>query len=616
MTVVVVMVASLAAARAAHATTWCVKDPACPAGGNSSQSTISGAVTAAATTGDTVLIGPGTFLESISTAGKSIDFTGAGSARTIIQSPTPGSATFSAATGGTIRDLGITLPAGAGSGRGLFFNGTAERVAVTAPPGTTTGTGVIELGGTFDDGSVILPTGPGTSTVGVSSFIAPGGAVQDSTIVASRGVVSALTLRRDRILATQAVDTNNSGPAGGTSVAFTIDDTAIETVPGGSAEIGINADEGSALSGGTGVSVTVTHSTVVGSGAAGTVGLDASATATTSPISVLGALSDSIVRGYSTAIRRTATGGTGNTAHADLTSDTSDFNGTAVTSTNNGNPVGTGTFTPGAHDVDTDPQFVTTTFTDPRAFRLLATSPLIDAGADFLGPGESSTDLAGNPRLVAAFVFGTRFSDIGALEFQPHAPSVTVSGPRSTVVGRSVSFAAHASDPDPGDTQSFTWRFDDGTTAAGAAVSHAFAHPGRHSVAVTVTDHALLSASATTVITVVGRPAITHAAVSGGRLTYRDVAAASTTITIQRSVSGVRRHRRCVRATRPVPARARCTFFTTTGRLTHADTAGKNTAVLRLHGHALAPGSYRVKITARNAAGSAKAVLVRFRVHG
>ncbi len=205
------------------------------------------------------------------------------------------------------------LPAGAGSGRGLFFNGTAERVAVTAPPGTTTGTGVVELGGTFDDGSVILPTGPGTSTVGVSSFIAPSGAVQDSTIVASRGVVSALTLRRDRILATQAVDTNNSSPAGGTSVAFTIDDTAIETVPGGSAEIGINADEGSALSGSTGVSVTVTHSTIVGSGAAGTVGLDASAIATTSPISVLGALSASIIRGYSTAIRRTATGGTANT---------------------------------------------------------------------------------------------------------------------------------------------------------------------------------------------------------------------------------------------------------------------------------------------------------------
>jgi hypothetical protein len=84
-------------------------------------------------------------------------------------------------------------------------------------------------------------------------------------------------------------------------------------------------------------------------------------------------------------------------------------------------------------------------------------------------------DLAGNPRLVAAVVFGTRSSDIGALEFQPHA-------------------------------RSFTWRFDDGRTAAGAAVSHAFAHPGRHSAAVTVTDHALLSASVTSVITVVGAP--------------------------------------------------------------------------------------------------------------
>jgi hypothetical protein len=59
----------------ATATTWCVKDPTCPAGSNASQSTIQGAVNAASN-GDTIAIGPGKFTETVNSGVKQLTFRG------------------------------------------------------------------------------------------------------------------------------------------------------------------------------------------------------------------------------------------------------------------------------------------------------------------------------------------------------------------------------------------------------------------------------------------------------------------------------------------------------------------------------------------------------------
>ena len=79
--------------------------------------------------------------------------------------------------------------------------------------------------------------------------------------------------------------------------------------------------------------------------------------------------------------------------------------------------------------------------------------------------------------------------------------------------GRSV--AAHAaapfdgsasSDPDDGDRLSYAWSFDDGGTAVGPLVTHAFAAPGLHQASLTVTDPTGLSSTGITYIQIVAEP--------------------------------------------------------------------------------------------------------------
>src|SRR5262249_52960011 len=157
--------------------------------------------------------------------------------------------------------------------------------------------------------------------------------------------------------------------------------------------------------------------------------------------------------------------------------------------------------------------FVSTAVGDSNALHLLDTSPLIDAGNPALGGGESPTDADGNPRIVPGRAGANPVSDIGAFEFQPHPPTVTVSGPAGALrTGTAATFTATATDPDPGDSLSLAWHFDDGAIATGAHVSHAFARPGTHTATVTVTDLEGFTAMASAQAMVVSppkRPAIT-----------------------------------------------------------------------------------------------------------
>ena len=102
---------------------------------------------------------------------------------------------------------------------------------------------------------------------------------------------------------------------------------------------------------------------------------------------------------------------------------------------------------------------------------------------------------------------GTAVLDIGAFEYQRRAPSVAAQTVAQGPVGAGIPFAVkQASDPDPGDTLTFTWSFDDGGTATGAQVTHAFATPGAHTGTVTATDPTGLSASATATVVILARP--------------------------------------------------------------------------------------------------------------
>lgn len=151
-----------------------------------------------------------------------------------------------------------------------------------------------------------------------------------------------------------------------------------------------------------------------------------------------------------------------------------------------------------------DPGFVDAAGGD---FRLLADSPLLDQGT-IPAPGQTSgTDLGGDPRIADGTGKGTPVPDIGAFEFQPHAPVAAITAPDSVVAGDAVAFSsASSSDPDPGDSLKAHWSID-GAPADGPEQSRTFAAPGTIGVTLTVTDLSGHSASASRTIEVKARPA-------------------------------------------------------------------------------------------------------------
>jgi PKD repeat protein len=87
--------------------------------------------------------------------------------------------------------------------------------------------------------------------------------------------------------------------------------------------------------------------------------------------------------------------------------------------------------------------------------------------------------------------------------------------PGSAFVGDPVTFKAATGDADPNEFPEVTWSFDDGATASGIIVSHAFTTPGTHIVRATATDPTGLTATAPASLTiaapVVPRPAMAPA---------------------------------------------------------------------------------------------------------
>ncbi|HET6867028.1 MAG TPA: PKD domain-containing protein, partial [Solirubrobacteraceae bacterium] len=78
----------------------------------------------------------------------------------------------------------------------------------------------------------------------------------------------------------------------------------------------------------------------------------------------------------------------------------------------------------------------------------------------------------------------------------------------SATAGTAITFdGAHSSDPDDGDTLTYVWSFDDGATATGATVTHAFSTPGVHTATLTVTDPAGLATKQSTTVSVTAPPA-------------------------------------------------------------------------------------------------------------
>jgi PKD repeat protein len=292
-------------------------------------------------------------------------------------------------------------------------------------------------------------------------------------------------------------------------------------------------------------------------------------------------------------------------------------------------------------------------------WRLAPGSPLIDAGAPgSLGGEESTTDLAGNPRLV----HGRR--DVGAYEYQWTAPTVHASASATSAAsGQAVQFSGSAQTSEPGDSVvSYQWTFDDGAVVpAGSSATHAFTTPGTHTATLTATDLAGAKGVATVKVTV--PPPLSLVAVHPGTVSpklsgvsetaksWREgkalplgvtklpkagkpgsgsghppvgttfsfslSEAATVTLTFTKPVSGRKVAGRCVAPTAANKKDRPCTRQVLAGAFTVSGKAGGNHLLFDgpISKHTkLAPGSYTVTITASTGGGRSAPATLHFTI--
>lgn len=251
------------------------------------------------------------------------------------------------------------------------------------------------------------------------------------------------------------------------------------------------------------------------------------------------------------------------------------------------------------------------------------TSPTIAAGVTNAAV-DASTDLAGNPRSVDGL------TDIGAYEYKAISASARASSP-SVTTAAAATFTATASDPNAGASPlTYSWRFDDGATATGATVSHAFATPGKHTATVTVSDGTpyIATASATVTVTQVlasvsdtaltlQQPRKAHgkhkAKPLSATLSLTLNTSATIAATVDRRLKGKRVHGRCESARTARAHHAPCPTTKFVGSFSFSVVQGANTQTLPLSKH-LPPGHYTLTLTASDAGGSSTPVTLDFTV--
>jgi hypothetical protein len=177
------------------------------------------------------------------------------------------------------------------------------------------------------------------------------------------------------------------------------------------------------------------------------------------------------------------------------------------------------------------------------------------------GLGLTSTDLAGNPRVLDGNGDCLAVQDKGALELQGHSVSCPPPPPPPVLLA-----------PKP---------------LAGVIT------------ALTLSPNAFSAAPSGATVSSAKRK-------YGTLISYRDSQAATTTLTVLLPVAGRMQGRSCKKPGKANRHGRRCTFYRALGSFTHTDRAGANSLHFsgRLHGKKLARGSYRLQAVPHNAAGN------------
>jgi hypothetical protein len=514
----------------------------------------------------------------------------------------------------TVRNLQVQL--NANDSTGIESAGTVRDVAVSAVQGATqTLVGVLLFGSaTLDGAGVFMPTTAGADSTGVRIESPPAGTktINDVTVEGTDGILStgggagSITNVRDAFVrAHSGLSANNSY--------MSVDNAVVEVLSGAAGGLTSFAFTESA-------SMRARHVTVVGPGDDPVSHGISASDQDGGPLTATAEVSNSIITGFPQDVHR---------------------DGPAVLKIDWSRFATTGPLPPsGANNTSAPPGFL-----DPgaRDFRLAAGSPLIDAGDPAgLAAGEPTADLNRSPRLVDGDGDCTARQDMGAFERQPgqRAPTklTVAAAPGSAQAGQAVGFSATACDPDD-DPLAYSWSFDDGTTAAGASVSKAFATGGTHVGTVTVSDPGGRSAigSATvevappvvppleilsftmqrTTFAVASAPTATDAARRkprrGSAFRFELSGDAAVTITIQSLEKGRIRKGKCVKPTPRLRRAKRCTRVRTRGVLHRSGKAGANDVPFsgRIGKKPLSPGRYRAVLAAE---GAEKSRSVRFKI--
>jgi serine protease len=573
---------------------------------------------AASHSGSTVSIGAGTFTRAGGfqfSSPSDVAISGAGAGQTIIQATAPASNVFTVNSSATSTLSGVNIDVTSGVLNGLALAGAvASGIAVTVEPGAlTSGVGAHVIGGLAKiDSSTIQGAQTAIEDETSGGFLGLSG--DTLSAVGGLGALNATVVAQDlRINASGvAVDAN------GEKAEVTVDGLLV--VIAGSASIA------NAVTAVNGSSMTVRSATIVDADNSNDIGVASYGNEDETSLTV----SDSIVWGFPVADRRSAIG-LGATASLTLNNDDIHL---APASPDAGKYIHN-------NDIDVDPLFVSPAIGD---YHLRFGSPAIDAGGACHETCETVPDLDGLTRPIDGNGDGIAVRDMGAFEYGHRSPlAAAAATPGAAVTGDPVTFsAAGSSDPDPGDTLSYAWTLDDGATATGVTVSHAFATPGVHIATVTVTDPSGLAASATTRATITSPPSpallkdTTPPTVSslelspskfavakgptatlagakpksphrGTKIKFKLSEPARVAIAFARKTTGIKLGKACVAPGRKHRHGKSCTRYVRAGSLTRrTESAGADSISFtgRLGHAALAHGQYRLTLIATDPLGN------------